>query len=71
MSEIEAWFEAKAKKFAEIENKNPNHGSEVWLQKYIYTEVHKVFFATLPSELHSWVKRLVDSTRYVWSNRPA
>ena len=47
LSEIEAWFEAKVKEFAETENRNPNRCSEAWLQKYIYTDVHKVFFARL------------------------
>ena len=71
LSEIKAWFETKAKEFTETENRNPNHDSEVWLQKYIYTDIHKVFFAMFPSELHSWVERLVDSTEYVRSDKPA
>ena len=33
LTEIDAWFETKAKEFAEVENKNPNHDSEAWLQK--------------------------------------
>ena len=70
LSEIEAWFETKAKEFAETENRNPNRDSEAWLQKYIYTDIHEVFFATFPSELHSWVERLADNTRYVRSDRP-
>ena len=65
LSEIEAWFETKAKEFAEAENRNPNRDSEAWLQKYIYTDVHEVFFAMFPSDLHSWVERLADSTGYV------
>ena len=54
----------------EKQKQNPNRDSEAWLQKYIYTDVHEVFFATFPSELHSWVERLVDSTGYVRSDRP-
>ena len=65
LSEIEAWFETKAKEFAETENKNPNRDSEAWLQKYIYIDVHKVFFTMFPLELHLWVERLADSTGYV------
>ena len=70
LSEIEAWFEAKAKEFAEIENRNPNCGSEAWLQKYIYTDVHEVFFTMFPSELDSQVERLANSTGYVQSDIP-
>ena len=70
LSEIEAWFETKAKEFAEIENRNPNRDSDAWLHKYIYINLHEVFFATFPSELHSWLARLVDSSGYVRSDRP-
>ena len=70
LSEIEAWFETKVKEFAEIENRNPNRDSETWLQKYIYTDVHKMFFATFPSKLHSWLARLAECTGYVRSDRP-
>jgi NADH:ubiquinone oxidoreductase subunit len=70
LSEIDAWFEAKTKEFVEKENINPNHDSEAWLPKYIYTDVHEVFFATFPSKLHSWLARLVDSSRHVQSDKP-
>ena len=70
LSEIEAWFETKVKEFEETKNRNPNHDSEAWLQKYIYTDVHEVFFVTFPSELHSWLARLADSTGYIQSDKP-
>ena len=71
LSEIEAWFETKAKELVETENRNPNHSSEAWLHKYIYIDVHEVFFSMFPSELHSWVERLGDSSGYVRSDKPA
>ena len=71
LSEIDAWFEAKTKEFAEKENMNPNRSIEAWIQKYIYTDVHEVFFATFPSELHSWLARLATSNMHVKSNKPA
>ena len=70
-SEIEAWFETKTKEFVETENRNPNCDSEVWLQKYIYTDVREVFFATFPLELHSWLARLVDCSGHVQSDKLA
>ena len=60
LSEIEAWFETKIKGFAETENRKCNHHSEALLQKYIYLDIHEVFFVTFPSELHSWLARLAD-----------
>ena len=70
LSEAETWFETKTKEFTEIENRNPNHDSEEWLHKYIYTDVHKVFFAMFPSELHLWLGRLADCTEHVQSDKP-
>ena len=60
LSDIDAWFEAKTKEFAEKEKRNPNRDTKVWLQKYIYIDVHKIFFATFPSELHLWLAGLED-----------
>ena len=71
LSEIEAWFKTKTKEFAKTENRNPNCDSEAWLQKYIYTNVHEVFFATLPSELHYLLATLADCSGHVQSDRPA
>ena len=70
LSEIDAWFEAKTKEFTKKENRNPNHNTEVWLQKYIYIDVHEVFFATFPSELHSWLSRLARCSAHVQSDKP-
>ena len=70
LSEIDTWFEAKTKEFAEKENRNPNCNTEAWLQKYIYTDVHEVFFATFPSKLHSWVSRLAACSAHIQSDKP-
>ena len=70
LSEIDAWFEAKTKEFAEKENKNPNRDTKAWLQKYISIDVHEVFFATLPSELHSWLVQLAACSAHVQSDKP-
>ena len=70
LSEIKAWFETKTKEFAEKENINPNCDSEAWLQKYIYIDVHDVFFATFLSELHWWLARLADCSGHVQSDQP-
>ena len=70
LSEIDAWFEAKIKEFEKKENRNPNHNTEAWLQKYIYTNVHEIFFATFPSELHSWLVRLAACSMHIQSDRP-
>ena len=70
LSEIDAWFESKTKEFVERENRNPNCDSESWLQKYIYTYVHEIFFSTFPSKLHLWLARLVACSAHVKSDKP-
>ena len=71
LSEIDAWFEAKTKEFVEKENRNANRNIEAWLQKYIYTDVHEVFFTNFPSELHSWLARLAVCNTHIQSDKPA
>jgi len=43
------------------ENKNPRLTKEEWLDCYLYTEIHKIFFASFPIELYEWITKLVDS----------
>ena len=51
--EIENWIEVKEKEFAKKENKNPRIYVEDWLQRYIFTDLHEISFATFPSKLHA------------------
>ena len=33
----------------------------MWLDRYIYREIHEILFATFSSELYDWIARLVDN----------
>ena len=68
--EIEKWVEVKEKEFTEKENINPRLSTEDWLQRYIFTDLHEIFFATFPSELHAWLSRLVENKNSTHSDRP-
>jgi hypothetical protein len=68
--EIENWVEVKEKEFAEKENKNPRLSIEEWLERYIFTDLHEIFFATSPSELHAWLSRLAENKTSTRSDRP-
>ena len=59
--EIEKWVQSKEREFAEQENKNPRLSIEEWLQRYIFTDLHEIFFATFPIELHEWISRLAEN----------
>ena len=69
--EIKNWVESKEKEFAEQENINPRLSAEDWLQRYIFTYLHEIFFTTFPSDLHEWLSRLAKKKTSTHSKRPA
>ena len=68
--EIENWVEPKEKEFVEQENRNPRLSTEDWLQRYLFSDIHEVFFATFPTELHAWLSRLAENKTFNRSDRP-
>ena len=56
--ELNHWFESKEREFAEKGNKSPRLSTEDWLQKYIYTDLHMIFFATYGNKLYDWLSKL-------------
>ena len=59
--EIENWVESNEKEFTEQENRNPRLSVEDWLQRYIFIDLHEIFFSTFPSKLHAWLSRLAKN----------
>jgi hypothetical protein len=53
--EIQKWIEDQEKDFAEAQNKNPKISIEYWLQRYIFTDIHEIFFGGI----HSGATRVV------------
>ena len=47
--------------FTAQENRNPRLSKEEWLDCYLYTKIHEIFFASFPSELYEWIAKLEDS----------
>jgi len=43
---------------------------EEWLDCYLYTEIHKIFFASFPTELYEWIAKLADSQGRCKLNKP-
>jgi hypothetical protein len=57
-TEIQKWIEDQEKEFAEVENKNPNLSLEDWLEKYIFIDIHEIFFGGIHQGLYEWLDRL-------------
>jgi hypothetical protein len=49
------------KEFTEAQNKNPNLSTKDWLERYIFTDIHKIFFGGIHKELYEWLSRLADT----------
>jgi hypothetical protein len=60
-TEIQKWIEDQEKDFVEAQNKNPNISTEDWLGRYIFTDIHEIFFGGIHQELYEWLARLADT----------
>ena len=60
VKEIGDWIEETYFKFAEQENKDPRCSSDEFLQRYIFSDVHEIFFGSIHIELHQWLSRLTE-----------
>lgn len=68
--EIESWVESKEREFVKKESRNPRLSAKDWLQRYIFTNLHEVFFASFPTELHAWLLRLAENKTSTHSDKP-
>jgi hypothetical protein len=60
-TEIQKWIEDQEKDFVEAQNKNPNLSIEDFLGRYIFTDIHEIFFGGIHKELYEWIARLEDT----------
>ena len=58
--EINAWVELKERTFATEENQNPNINTEEWLQRYLFSDLHEIFFSEFPIIFYEWIARIAD-----------
>jgi hypothetical protein len=69
-TEIQKWIEDQEKDFAEAQNKNPNLSTKDFLGRYIFTDIHEIFFGGIYQELYDWLARLEDTQFEVRSRTP-
>jgi hypothetical protein len=41
---------------------NPQMSDKKWMQRYVYTDLHEIFFGEFPIILTEWLERLVEKT---------
>jgi hypothetical protein len=60
-TKIRKWIEEQEKDFVEAHKKNPSISTEDWLGRYIFTDIHDIFFEGLYNELYELLARLEDT----------
>jgi hypothetical protein len=68
--DIQKWTEDQEKDFIEAQKKNPKLSTKDWLQRYIFIDIHEIFFGGIHQELHEWLARLVDTQSEIRSIPP-
>ena len=60
-AEIERWLKTKDLEFAQKDNKNLKLTPHKYLDKYVFNDLHEVFFCDFPHVLQEWILRLKDN----------
>ena len=68
-TEIQKWIEDQEKDFIEAQNKNPNLSIEDWMERYIFIDIHEIFFGGIHHELFDLLARLAN-TQFEIRSRP-
>jgi hypothetical protein len=59
--EIERWLKKKKLEFAHKDNKNHIVTSRKYLEKYVFIDLHEVFFCDFTHLMKEWIFRLKDN----------
>jgi hypothetical protein len=60
-AEIERWLRTKELKFSQKENRNPKYTPHKYLDIYVFSELHEVFFSEFPHLLQESLLRLKEN----------
>jgi hypothetical protein len=58
--EIREWWNTKEIEFAVDQNHNPRINAEEWLQRYVFTDLHEIFFVDFSNVLVEWIQRFIE-----------
>ena len=56
--DIGHWLEAKGHEFSINQNNNLQINLDKWLQRYVFIELHEIFFVDFFNVLDEWLQRL-------------
>jgi len=64
------WIEQNEIKFAEEQNQNSRISTEEWLQRYLFTDLHEIFFYEFTIIFHEWLSRLAERKNCFKKDQP-
>jgi hypothetical protein len=59
--ELEIWLRTKELEFAQTDKKNPKYTPHKYLDKYVFRDLHEVFFCEFMNLLQEWLLRLKEN----------
>ena len=71
--EINTWVKLREITFAAEENQDPNISTEEWLQRYLFNDLHEIFFCEFPIIFYEWIaiiaqkKKCFKATPTIWN----
>jgi hypothetical protein len=68
--EIVEWLERKERDFFRKYNRNPRMSDEQWLQRYVFIELHKIFFGEFITILTEWLEILLENIGRYYTSMP-
>jgi hypothetical protein len=57
----ETYLRTKEPDFAQKDNRNPKMTPQKYLEKYVFIDLHEVFFYDFPHLFQDWIIRLKDN----------
>jgi hypothetical protein len=68
--EIQDWLTAKEHEFSLRETQGLRVNVNQWKDRYLYTDMHEIFFVEFPCLLFEWIKRKTATNSPVWPLEP-
>ena len=60
--EISEWIKGKEQEFSQKENRNRQMSNEKWMKRYVYIEIHEIFFGKFLIILSKSLEILMEHT---------
>jgi hypothetical protein len=60
-AKIKRWLKKKEFEFSQKHNRNPKLTLRKYLDKYVFSDLHEVFFCDFPHVLQEWILRLKEN----------